>query len=367
MPHQTHSNKKPTALNCEMLEAREVPATFGPGPGGQSIAVGDVIPGFTSYEYVIGSGPGEQALVRVFDSQGTLRYSFNPFGDYSGGVNVAVGDINADGQQEIVVSTAGGTMGRVRVYEFTGNQLRQLGLFVPFGPNYVGSVQIATGNATGDLAQEVVTGLSQNGSTVKVWRVDPTSPGTYFQIRQIRGFEVAYKGGVSLAVGNIDSQQNNPGVDPYDYDYDEIIMGKAEDEPRVRIVDVQLPQSNTRADYFVFDTNIQQFDSGLNLVAGSTDGQRGVEIYANLVGTTTVRVVNADVGVPIGEFDVPYPPTFGSILNMTINDNDDDVQDIYSVTDLFVVAGDGPRDQIPIIFPGAAGSPAGFNGSRAAP
>jgi hypothetical protein len=194
MPNE--NTPKSARLGVEMLEARTVPANFGPTQG-MSIAVGNVIPGVTSFEYVTGTGPGEQALVRVWDSQGNLKYSFNPFGSYSGGVYVALGDVNLDGKKEIICSTAGGTTGQVKIYEFANNQLQELGEFVPFGPAYVGGVQIAAGNVTGDRADEIICGLMQNGSTVKVFAADPASDaGSFFEIRKIRGFEVAYKGGV---------------------------------------------------------------------------------------------------------------------------------------------------------------------------
>ncbi len=367
MPNENNTLKNSAKLGVEVLEARTVPAAFGPNRG-LSIAVGDVIPGVTSYEYVTGTGPGTQALVRVFDQAGILKYQVNPFGDYSGGVFVALGDVNLDGQKEIVVSTAGGTTGRVKVYQFVNNQLRELGGFVPFGPNYVGAVQIATGNVTGDRADEIVVGLSRNGSTVKVFSADPLSSGSvYFETRKIRGFELAYKGGVSIAVGNIDGTENNFPSDPYNYDYEEIMIGKARQEPRIRIVDVQAPASNTRANYFVFDPNIKNADRGITVVAGSTDARRGVEMYVALNLSNVVRVFDPNNGVPYGEFTVPYPTNFGTILNMTINDLDDDVLRIYRGSDLFVVAGDGPDVQIPIIFPGKLSVPAGFNGSRPAP
>ena len=63
----------------------------------------------------------------------------------------------------------------------------------------------------------------------------------------------------------------------------------------------------------------------------------------------------------------PYPATYSHTVNMVIADQDDDFLDIYSVSDLIVVAGDGPYAQRPLIYMGQSNSPAGLNGHRFAP
>lgn len=362
------TRQKSTALGVELLEARTVPAAFG-ATQGLSVAVGDVIPGtnFGPYQYVMGSGPGVKALVRVFDDQGAVKYQFNPFGEFKGGVFVAVGDVTGDGQKDIVVSTAAGTTGKVRVYSFVGNQLRMLSLLTPYGPNYVGGVQVTTGDVTGDATKEIIVGQQTNGSVVKVFGVDPASGGTtYFQLRRFQAFEAGYKGGISIASANIDATENDP-LDPYNYDYAEIMVGKAKDEPLLKIFDAQAPTVVTRAQYLTFDPDISKSTAGISVVAGDTDGNRGAEIYCSQLETTTVRVFDGETGIPRGDFEINYPIGFGRRVNLAINDLADDIGGTFEVADAFSVAGAGPQIQVPVVFPGAANSPAGFNGSRAAP
>ncbi|MFX5587153.1 VCBS repeat-containing protein, partial [Acinetobacter baumannii] len=47
----------------------------------------------------LGSGPA--AEVRVFDSTGKMISDFKPFGAFTGGASVAVGDVNGDGVPDI--------------------------------------------------------------------------------------------------------------------------------------------------------------------------------------------------------------------------------------------------------------------------
>jgi len=145
MPSESTPNR-PVRLSVEALESREVPAFFGPTRG-LSIARGDVMPTVSGIEYITGTGPGRAALVRVWNANsGNLLFALRPFGSFSGGVYVATGDVNNDGQMELIVSTAAGTTGEVQVYEFIGGGPRLLGDFMPFGPNYSGGVQITAGS-----------------------------------------------------------------------------------------------------------------------------------------------------------------------------------------------------------------------------
>jgi len=463
--HNKKTRPNATKLGVELLEDRTVPTVFAPTQG-ESLAVGDVIPGNSQdpsgsdYEYVTGSGPGQLGTVQVFDSDGNLKYKLTPFANYTGGVFVTIGEVTGnltsparvssatmngggvvtvnttiahgftvgqtvqldnvaafdamgvlvyryDGtftitdvtgpfsfeyitsppfmlpptgfggtagvyQKDIIVSTAAGATGRVRVYEFTNNQLRSQSLFMPFGPNYVGGIQVTTGDVTGDFHKEIIVGQQTNGSVVKAYSVDPASSGrTYFQTRKFQAFEAGYKGGVSLAATNIDETQSTV---TYDYDYSEIIVGRAKDFPLLKIFDAQQPTVTVRAQYLAFDPNISASTKGINVAAGNTDGLRGGEIYVSLRDSTSVRIFDGQTGVALGNFDIPYPVSFGRNLELTINDLCDvlapgssSVSYSSLFTDLFSVASDGPYIQIPIVFPGQYFSAAGLNGSHAAP
>ena len=117
-------------LGLEYLEDRTTP-TFLPGPsgspisvngvpratGGLSLAAGDVLPDAQSTldprlnpfngaqtEYVTGSGPGRPGLVQIWSLTGVLQGQFSPFGTFSGGINVAVGDVLGDSRNEIIAA-----------------------------------------------------------------------------------------------------------------------------------------------------------------------------------------------------------------------------------------------------------------------
>ena len=93
------------ATRSRYLKPREVPASFGVTRG-LSIAFADVMPGDSTNEYITGTGPGRESLVRIWNSKGIERRDSIPSPVYRGGVYVATGDVDNDGNIELICSTA---------------------------------------------------------------------------------------------------------------------------------------------------------------------------------------------------------------------------------------------------------------------
>ncbi|MCS7271063.1 MAG: hypothetical protein NZ703_08255, partial [Gemmataceae bacterium] len=276
------SSKRTVQLNLECLENRTVPTSF-TGTLGWSIAAANMVSDSFGIEYATGNGPGAPGLVQVWDStRGNLLAAFYPFGpNYRGGVYVATGNITGDpaGVNELIVSTAGGTVGRVKVYAFTDGGLQQLASLVPFGPTYTGGVQIASANVSGGPESELIVGRERGQSTVQVYAYDSLTTNLNL-IRQFNAFGTLPTG-VTLAAANIHTTVNSP-LDPYNYNYAEVIVGRASGLPEVRIFDVQTPLVRRLGGFMAFDPNNPFNRQGVHLAAGSTDAQRGAEIFVAL-------------------------------------------------------------------------------------
>src|SRR5436305_2039255 len=52
--------------------------------------------------FALGSGPGIPAEVRLFDENGNQLTAFNPYPGFTGGVNVAIGDVTGDGTPDVL-------------------------------------------------------------------------------------------------------------------------------------------------------------------------------------------------------------------------------------------------------------------------
>lgn len=363
MPNEK-TYKRSTRLSLETLEAREVPTTFGAGARGCSVAYGDIIPVEVDNgvaEYITGTGPGRVAEVRVWDDAGNLLTQLTPFGGYMGGVFLETGDVNGNGQLDLLVSTAGKTQGRVQVYEFIDGGPQLLVEFTPFGPTYTGPVQIAAGDVTGDFAEEIIAAQGNGGGTVKVFQFDTINGGA-FEIRSFQPYGAAWTRGVTVASDNIHNT----------FGFDEIITGRAQRFPQVKIFNAENPAVVQMASYMAFDISNPVNLRGIDVTAGSTDGivvnnivfRTGAEIYVSLRGARTIRAFRGDTGAIITTIGPNrlFPATFARSVNFAVGFPIFDPNEIEARGNLIVVGADGPFLQVPIVFPGAPGSAAGLNG-----
>lgn len=424
MLNSSGSARRTPQLAVECLEDRTVP-TFLTKPGltalqtaqngGESLAIGNVIPEagfgtagvFQANEYVTGTGPGRESLVRISNLNGTLLGQFVPYAGFTGGVNVAVGDVTGDSNLEIIVSAASSlnaSIPQVKVFSNAGVLLSQ---FNVFSPGYQGGISIAVGNVLGGVGSggfgggnnssfksEIIAGASL-GNAPHVVVADAT--GNIF--RSFFAFD-NYLGGVTLAASSVDSTRT-PGSSgggggffggfgggtrvPDTNSYAEIIVGAATNVPHVKVFEAWQAGSGLavgpagvveRLSYYAFDPSLGR---GITVAAGSTDGSRGAEVYAGLIGATPaggtlIRAFNGETSGILAEFTA-FPPAYSRVVNMAVGNvvaydpGDDDVtgfgnngNPFFNTQDLAVVAGDGPFEQVPRQFFGVFGSAAGRNG-----
>jgi hypothetical protein len=412
MSRQPRSRSARLAL--EALEDRTTP-TFLPRPGpqflnvnglnvpatGLSIAAGDLLPdpgaplGLVQNEYVTGTGPGVEGLVRVWrlnglsNGQPAPALTLDPFPGFRGGINVAVGDVLGDGEMEIIAAVAGNGPPNVKVFSNTGQLLSS---FMAFDGAFLGGVNVAVGNVLGgigaggyaggavssDFKQEIILGAAA-GNTPQVAVTD----GSGTVLRSFLAFDLAYRGGVTVAAANLDTTRTKafPVSGSDTNAYDEIIVGAATNSPHVKAFDVWTGAIDERLSFFAFDP---ARPGGVTVAAGSTDGFAGAEIYvsqitpANSTVAPNVHVYNGDAQLLV-DF-VPYPPGYSHVLNMVVayltprsrglsvyNPSDDDTSPLnrnpdFLTQDLAIVAGDGPYFQEPRFLIGLPGAPAGANG-----
>ena len=140
---------------------------YGTFKGLFAIAVADVI-GDANQEIITGAGIGGGPHVAVFDFNGKLKSSFFAYDkNFRGGVNVAVGDVDGDGQAEIVTGAGVGGGPHVRVFTNLGAVKYS---FFAYDKNFRGGVNVAVGDVDGDGKMEIITGPALGGSPqVKVF------------------------------------------------------------------------------------------------------------------------------------------------------------------------------------------------------
>lgn len=125
--------------------------------GGAFLAMGDTHPTAAGDEFVIGAGPGGGPLVRIFDTYRNPLGGFYAYDEryFRQGTDVAVGDINGDGTNEIITAPARGAEPFVRMFTARGELLAE---FLAYPKSFIGGVNVAAADLDGDGIDEVITG-----------------------------------------------------------------------------------------------------------------------------------------------------------------------------------------------------------------
>ncbi len=163
---------------------------------GLSLAVGDT-DGDGVDEIVAAEGPGAAPQVRVFALDGTRKATFSVLeAGFRGGVSIVLGDLDGNGSKEILVSPLGQGGPQVQAYDAAG-RLRTS--FFAYAPEVRGGVTVAAGDTDGDGDDEIVTvPNSDGGPHVRVFdgAGKPLASFFSFDNKHLRG-------GYNLAVGDV--------------------------------------------------------------------------------------------------------------------------------------------------------------------
>jgi hypothetical protein len=212
-------------------------------------------------EVVTGAGPGGSPQVRIMTMWGESKFSpsFNAFErSFSGGVNVACGDVDGDGETEVVAGVGIGSEPKVRVFDRYGSS-KDLDI-VPYADRDKGGVAVAVANVDGGKRSEIVTAIYRFGrSLVKVYRANAARS----IVAQFEGWPENVQGGFHVAAGDID-----------DDGYDEVVVSLASGgSPHVRAFEAHgkpLP-----VNFFAYE---KSFRGGVTSSVGDIDGDGDAEI-----------------------------------------------------------------------------------------
>ncbi len=119
-----------------------------------------------SLELVVGRDGGAPPEVRIFSRTGARLASWNAYrSGFAGGVRVAIGDLDGDGTREIVTAAGPGGGPHIRVWKTDGTEWG--GGWFAFDPTDHGGVEIAAGDVDGDGKDDIVA-VSGQGAIPRV-------------------------------------------------------------------------------------------------------------------------------------------------------------------------------------------------------
>jgi peptidylprolyl isomerase len=185
------------------------------------------------------AGWTSSSIVRVIDpATGSVRTQFDAFsGGYRGGVQAVLGDLDGNGLPEVIVAPGKGVVGVVKVFSLGGEELPAYQI-TPFGSQWTGGVNLAVGDIDGDRLADIVVSRATGDGEVRVFRTAAAAePG---QFATIRPFAADFVGGSSVAVGDFGTFAGGTLVDGAKADGRlEIVVGSgATAAPLVRVYDV---------------------------------------------------------------------------------------------------------------------------------
>ena len=197
------------------------------------MAVGDV--NGDKYDDIITvAGPGGGPHVKVFDGKTFNEIaSFMAFEPtFTGGLNVAAGDVTGDGRRDIIIGADAGGGPRVSVFSLVKGvaSFARASDFFAYDPAFRGGVRVAAGTFTaGATAADVLTGAGYGGGPdVRVFRGTDLTAGFDQPFLSTFAGDPASRAGVFVAAGDF----NADGVA-------DIVAGAGAGTATVRILDGQ--------------------------------------------------------------------------------------------------------------------------------
>ena len=160
--------------------------------------------------YATGAGAGGGPRVSVYNSlNNSVLASFFAFEeDFKGGVQTAVADVNNDGISDLIVGASAGGGPRVQVFNGATNFTTTLFDFFAFSTAFSGGVSVAGGDFNADGFADIVVGAGPSGGP----QVSIFDGRTGNILTQFFAYDQSFRGGVTVAVGDIDGSGFNSVV-----------------------------------------------------------------------------------------------------------------------------------------------------------
>lgn len=253
IPSKSGKTVKLTAANGDFV-SQLTGSDFAPG---SNVAAGDVN-GDGAEELILAGGAGSEPQVKIMNYKGRLLKRFLAFDKkLRGGVNIAVSDLDGDGKGEIIVASASGGNGQVKIFDATGKLKKQ---FLVDSKYWRGGLSLAAGDLDGKGEPEIVVSYGAGSEPqVKIF----TTGGKL--VSAFLAYEKKFRGGVKVAVANLDGRSGHNKA--------EIIV--APGPGRESLIKVFDHRASLRKQFLAYGRN---WRGGVNLAAGDLNNDGIAEI-----------------------------------------------------------------------------------------
>ncbi len=236
----------------------EPPAPTRPGPVAQATTDSPI--------FAVGTDAGVPGKVRVYNAADqSFKFQITPFGNsFTGGVRVAVADIDGDGKADVIAAQGAGGVNRVRAFNgldgtpLTGN----IGNFLAFGGGQASGVFVAAGDINLDGKSEIFVGSDGNG--LSRMRVFNGATGAIMWDKIIPATTIS--GGVRIAAGDTTGDGRS-----------DAILSAGNGSSRIVVLDGI--NGMEVQNYFAFDPT---WTGGINVAVGDVTADGFADIVAGM-------------------------------------------------------------------------------------
>jgi hypothetical protein len=331
----------------EVLEDRRVPSTL------SSV---QRLTNPTASFFAVAGAPGHVQIRRITD--GSLEEDFQPYGSsYTGGISVAVGDVNHDGFDDLITGTLN-SIDLVKVFNgiaFANGTFRAgapdgdllIPAFDPFGAQFGVGVNVAAGDISNNGFADVVCGAASGNPDVRVYSGQDIANHRFNPILGVSLLTQFFPYALGLNIG-----ANVASGDVTNTTFADLVTGPTAGNPDVRVYNGQdiarrvfNPngpgllvqffayglQFNVGAYVAVGDTTADGFG---DVITGATAGNPDVHVYdgraiahhafnsqANLLTSFFAFELNQGIGVTVSSADfIDDSGTFDILVGNNLTD-----------------------------------------------
>jgi hypothetical protein len=213
------------------------------------------------------------------------------------------------------VGSGPGKSPEVRIYDAFTTELKKS--FLAYDPNFIGGIQVVTGDINNDDIPEIITGVRRNGAS-HIKAFDLVSGA---EIRSFYAFGTGYTGGVSIASADI----NGDGAD-------DIIVGAAgQGAPHVKVFSGS--NGEVLKSFYAYSSNMS---AGIRVAAGEVNGDGKADIITapGAGASSHVKVFDGNSNAVLNEF-YAYDPQYTGGVSLATYDRDAEIGkvEIYTGAD----------------------------------